>query len=144
MSRHLVDDVTVGWNELGTDLLDDAPPALVHTLTGGERWPSRTLDHLVTPDGSPLVRMAVTDDTAGDMDVQWGYVLHPQGIEVISMAHTGTGPLVAWDTDPRTPFSDHPAHWPAITTHRTPTALRTPPRPTARAAPTGSRTALRR
>lgn len=25
MSRHLVDDVAIGWDELGTDLLDHAP-----------------------------------------------------------------------------------------------------------------------
>lgn len=31
MARHLIDDVTVGWDELGTDLLDGAPPALVTT-----------------------------------------------------------------------------------------------------------------
>ncbi|MBB4795281.1 hypothetical protein [Streptomyces nodosus] len=43
--------------QLGTDLLDDAPPALVAALTGGEHRPSRTLDHLITPDGSPPVRM---------------------------------------------------------------------------------------
>ncbi|MGW0613279.1 hypothetical protein [Streptomyces sp. NPDC002788] len=42
MSRHLIDDVAVGWDELGTDLLDDAPPALVTALTGGEHRLSRT------------------------------------------------------------------------------------------------------
>ncbi|MFJ5281646.1 MULTISPECIES: hypothetical protein [Streptomyces] len=90
--------------------------------------------------------MTVTDTTAGDLGMPWGYILHPQGIEVISMAHTGAGPLVAWDTDPSTPFSDHPAHWPAITTPRTPNTSRTarPPRPAAGAAPTGPRTAARR
>lgn len=115
-------------------------------LTGDEHWPSRTLDHLITPEGSPPVRMTVTGTTAGDLGMPWGYILHPQGIEVISMAHTGTGPLVAWDTDPSTPFSDHPAHWPAITTCRTPTTSRTthPPVPAAGAAATGPRTAARR
>ncbi|WP_447035846.1 hypothetical protein [Streptomyces sp. DSM 118878] len=142
MAQHLIDDIAVGWGELGTDLLDDAPPTLVAALTGGEHRPSRTLDHLITPDGAPPVRMTVTDTTAGDLGMPWGYVLHPQGIEVISMAHAGTGPLVAWDTDPSTPFSDHPAHWPAIATRRTPTT-RTP-LPAARAAPTGPRTAARR
>ncbi|MFI5852545.1 hypothetical protein [Streptomyces parvulus] len=72
MSRHLINDVTVGWDELGTDLLDNAPPALVHALTGGERSSSRTLDHLVTPDGSLLVRMSVTDENVDDMDMQVG------------------------------------------------------------------------
>ncbi|MFF8779518.1 hypothetical protein ACF07W_19825 [Streptomyces sp. NPDC015140] len=126
MSRHLIDDVTVGWDELGTDLLDDAPPALVQALTGGEQWPSRALDHLVTPDGSPLVRMAVTEENADDMDVQWGYVLHPHGIEVFNLLHADRGPVVDWSTDPSTAFSDHPAAWtPARTGPRS-----TPPRST--------------
>ncbi|WP_306521712.1 hypothetical protein [Streptomyces sp. ISL-12] len=81
MSRHLVDDVAVGWNELGTDLLDGAPPEIVTALTDGEQWPSTTLDHVLTVDGSPPVRMTVTEQTAVDQDVQWGYVLHSQGIE---------------------------------------------------------------
>ncbi|MEU0680691.1 MULTISPECIES: hypothetical protein [Streptomyces] len=90
--------------------------------------------------------MTVTDTTAGDLGMPWGYILYPHGIEVISMAHAGTGPLVAWDTDPSIPFSDHPAHWPAITTRRTPTASRATrtPLPAAAAAPTGPRTAARR
>ncbi|MGW2137683.1 hypothetical protein ACWCW2_16940 [Streptomyces sp. NPDC001773] len=111
MCRHLIDDVAVGWDELGTDLLDDAPPALVNALTGGEHWPSRTLDHLVTPDGSPPVRMSVTDTTADEQDMQWGHVLHKEGIEVISLLHEDLGPVVDWATDPRTVFNDHPAAW---------------------------------
>ncbi|MFF8732015.1 hypothetical protein ACF073_36915 [Streptomyces sp. NPDC015171] len=111
MSRHLIDDVAVGWDELGTDLLDGAPPALVAALTGGEQWPSRTLDHLITPDGSPPVRMSVTDETAAEQDMQWGYVLHKHGIEVISLLPEDTGPVVDWATDPRTAFNDHPAAW---------------------------------
>ncbi|MEU6904299.1 hypothetical protein ABZ935_02900 [Streptomyces coeruleorubidus] len=89
MSRHLIDDVAVGWDELGTDLLDDAPPALVTALTGGEHWPSRTLDHLITPDGSPPVRMSVTDTTADEQDMQWGYVLHKEGcLRTTVVSHT--------------------------------------------------------
>ncbi|MGQ4435337.1 hypothetical protein ACN6K3_008461 [Streptomyces sp. SAS_260] len=111
MRRALIDDVAVGWDELGTDLLDDAPPPLVAALTGGENWPSRTLDHLITPDGSPPVRMTVTEETADEQDMQWGYVLRQEGIEVISLLHEDIGPLVHWATNPRTVFSDHPAHW---------------------------------
>ncbi|MFF8925818.1 hypothetical protein ACF1AO_00975 [Streptomyces longwoodensis] len=111
MCRHLIDDVAVGWEELGTDLLDDAPPALVAALTGGERWPSRTLDHLVTPDGSPPVRMSVTDETADAQDMEWGYVLHKEGVEVVSLLHEDTGPIVSWSIDPRTAFNDHPTAW---------------------------------
>lgn len=118
MSRHLIDDVAVGWDELGTDLLDGAPPTLVAELTGGEHCPSRTLDHLITPDGSPPVRMTVTDETADAQDIQWGYVLHQQGIEVISLLHEDIGPLVDWDIDPRTAFNDHPAAWSSLDPRR--------------------------
>ncbi|MFK0156526.1 hypothetical protein ACIQVK_31195 [Streptomyces sp. NPDC090493] len=123
MTRHLIDDVAVGWDELGTDLLDDAPPALVNALTGGEHWPSRTLDHLLTPDGSPPVRMSVTDTTAGQQDMQWGYVLHKEGVEVISLLHEDIGPLVSWSTDPRTAFNNHPAAWSSL---GSPPSIRTP------------------
>ncbi|MFE3645899.1 hypothetical protein ACFXOM_33830 [Streptomyces sp. NPDC059169] len=113
MARHLVDGVAVGWDELGTDLLDGTPPQIVAALTGGEHWPSSTLDHLVSPDGSPPVRMTVTEKTAADQNLHWGYVLRPHGIEVISVLHAEAGPVVAWNTDPRLGFSNHPAHWPA-------------------------------
>ncbi|OYP14871.1 hypothetical protein CFC35_10440 [Streptomyces sp. FBKL.4005] len=146
MAQHLVDGVAVGWDELGTDLLAGAPPQLVTALTGGEQWPSRTLDHLIAPDGSPPVRMTVTEQTAADQDVQWGYVLRSEGIEVISVAHADAGPIIGWDTDPRTRFSDHPAHWPAPTppplATSTPTAR--PPQTARAAALPRPRTAARR
>lgn len=132
MSRHLIDDIAVGWDELGTDLLDAAPPALVTALTGGEQWPSRTLDHLITPDGSPPVRMTVTADTADAQDLQWGYILRPQGIEVISVPYATAGHIVGWDSDPLVWFSDHPGHWPApapapaVATYQTATPVRAP------------------
>ncbi|MFJ2739664.1 hypothetical protein ACIO3O_08345 [Streptomyces sp. NPDC087440] len=139
MTRHLVDDVSVGWDELGTDLLDDAPPALVAALTGGEQWPSRSLDHLKTLDGSPPVRMVVNDATAVAQDMKWGYVLHPHGIETISVDYADRGPVVSWRTAPHTVFSDHPALWaspqfaPVVTSRRT-----TPPSTTPAAAPTAT------
>lgn len=111
MARHLVDDVIVGWEELGSDLLDGTPPAIVAFLTGGEQWCSRTLDHLTTPDGSPPERMTVTADSATHQDLQWGYVLQPHGIEVINLAYDVDGPIVGWDTDPRTKFSNNTAYW---------------------------------
>lgn len=115
MSRLLIDDVAVGWDELGTDLLDDARPALVNALTGGEHWTSRTLDHLITPDGSPPVRISVTDTTADEEDMQWGYVLRQEDIEVISLLHEDIGPVVSWSTASRTVFNDHPAAGPPLT-----------------------------
>ena len=124
MSAHLVDNVAVGWEELGTDILDRAPHAFVAALTGGEHRPSHTLDNLITPDGSPPVRMTVTDATADEQDMQWGYVLHPQGIEVISLLHEDAGPVVDWNTDPRTVFSDSPAHWSSTAPAPVPTPVR--------------------
>ncbi|MEV7242811.1 hypothetical protein AB0N92_16390 [Streptomyces sp. NPDC093248] len=134
MCRHLIDDVAVGWDELGTDLLDNAPPALVAALTGGEQWPSRTLDHLITPDGSLPVRMSVTDETADKQDMQWGYVLHKEGVEVISLLNEDIGPVVSWDTDPRTVFNDHPAAWSSLDPAPTIQASRSTPPPSAPAA----------
>nr|WP_239070678.1 hypothetical protein [Streptomyces sp. SID13666] len=146
MSRHLIDDVAVGWDELGTDLLDGAPPALITALTGGEQWPSRTLDHLITPDGSPPVRMTVTEDTADEQDMQWGYLLHRHGIEVINILSSKAGPVVGWDTDPCLAFSDHPGHWPPPAT--TPITESAPALRPARSAPAPApaqpRTAARR
>ncbi|MEU9246581.1 hypothetical protein [Streptomyces sp. NPDC048385] len=134
MSRHLVDDASVGWEELGTDLLNGAPYAIVSILTGGQKWPSRTLDHLTTADGAPPVRMTVTDATADEQDMQWGYVLYPEGIEVISFLHEDIGPTVDWDTDPLTGFSDNPALWAAnapapVVRHPYVTVPRTTPAP---------------
>ncbi|MFF0740590.1 hypothetical protein ACFYVL_09325 [Streptomyces sp. NPDC004111] len=110
MSRHLIDKVAVGWQTLGTDLLDGAPPALLIALTGGEQWASRTLDHLVQPDGSPPRRMTVDQESVITSDFQWGYILRPNGIEVRNVFHEEPGPVVAWSADPRTVCA---APWPA-------------------------------
>ncbi|MER5813809.1 hypothetical protein [Streptomyces californicus] len=117
MARHLVDGTTIGWGELGTDLLDGAPCELVIALTDGDQWPSTTLDHLVTPDGSPPVRMNVTERTASDQDLDWGYILRPNGIEVINPRYTAAGPTVSWDADPRCDFTN-PATWPLAAERR--------------------------
>ncbi|WP_405734888.1 hypothetical protein OG607_41340 [Streptomyces sp. NBC_01537] len=77
MTRHLVDDVPVGWSTLGTDLLDSAPEPLREELSGGEQYPSRALDDIVTAMGSSPPRMTVTDTSTSGLD--WGYVLHPHG-----------------------------------------------------------------
>ena len=41
MTRHLIDGVAIGWDQLGTDLLDGAPPAIITALTDGAQWSSR-------------------------------------------------------------------------------------------------------
>ncbi|WTB59919.1 hypothetical protein OIC43_09465 [Streptomyces sp. NBC_00825] len=110
MTQHLVDDVAVGWEELGSDLLDGALPETVTALTWGDRWPSRTMDTLMTLDGSPPTRMTVTETTAADQDMAWGYVLRPQGLEVIPVQYAPSGTVFNWDSDPCTDFSD-PTAW---------------------------------
>ncbi|CAL9364844.1 hypothetical protein SUDANB105_00742 [Streptomyces sp. enrichment culture] len=131
MTRHLVDGVAVAWDELGTDLLEGAPPEIITALTGGEQWPSSTLDHLVTPDGSPPTRMSVTETTAAEQDLQWGYVLHPAGIEVINAFQAKAGPTVAWPAPAK------------ITAPISAPTARTPRSAPARSTPPGARAARR-
>ncbi|MEU2131773.1 hypothetical protein [Streptomyces sp. NPDC018352] len=131
MTRHLVDDVAIAWEELGTDLLDGAPPETIAVLTGGDQWSSRTMDDLITPDGSPPTRMTVTETTAAAQDVEWGYVLHQQGIEVIPAQYTVSGPVISWDTDPRSDFSA-PAFWATATPAQPRATPATAPAPAAR------------
>ncbi|MEW2550369.1 hypothetical protein AB0957_01280 [Streptomyces zhihengii] len=140
MTRHLVNDVAIGWEELGSDLLDGAPPTIVAALTGGDPWPSRTLDNLITPDGSPPARIAVTETTVGGTDVEWGYILRPSGIEVFPTMYAAFGPVVDWDADPLTDFGD-PASWPTVTPPRSAAPSADSPVP---ATPGASRTAVRR
>ncbi len=109
MSIHLIDQVNIAWDELGNDLLDGTPMSLLKQLTGRERWPSREMDDIITSDGSPPERQVITEGNSGDL--AWGYVLHPVGIEVISLYAADRGPIVDWNTDPRTRFSDHPYLW---------------------------------
>ncbi|MGW1817007.1 hypothetical protein ACWCQM_25980 [Streptomyces sp. NPDC002125] len=58
--------------------------------------------------------MTVTDQTADAQDMDWGYVLHRQGIEVISLLHESIGPVVDWSTHPHTPFNDHHGAWSSL------------------------------
>ncbi|GAA2254823.1 hypothetical protein GCM10010232_50050 [Streptomyces amakusaensis] len=109
MTRHLIDDVPVGWSTLGTDLLDGAPEQIRTALTLHGEYPSSGLDDLITLDGSPPERMTVTPETTEGLD--WGYILRPEGIEVISLREYTRGPLVGWDTDPLSRISDAPARW---------------------------------
>lgn len=112
MARHLIDDVPVsayGWEELGTDLLHGAPEELRQALTGGDEYPSRTLDDVFDMNGVRATRRLVTPSANRGLD--WGYVLRPRGIEVISPRTADHGPIVDWHTDPRTPFSDVHQQW---------------------------------
>lgn len=143
MSVHLIDQVAIAWEELGTDLLDGAPEPLVRKLTGGGRWPSREMDNLITPDGSPPQREVITE--ANSTAIFWGYVLHPEGIEVISLDVADRGPVVDWNTDPRTRFSDTRYLWlpghpvPATRPLRTTRAPAVAPKPTSAAAKPAAR-----
>ncbi|MFE4664542.1 hypothetical protein ACFRI7_11750 [Streptomyces sp. NPDC056716] len=109
MTRHLVSTVPIGWDTLGTDLLDRTPDNLRAALTAGIEYPSTDLDDLITPDGSPPPRIAVTSGES--LGATWGYVLHPEGIEVIAATEHNRGPLVGWDTHPLSRISDSPARW---------------------------------
>lgn len=112
MARHLIDDLPGSardWGNLGTDLLHGAPEELRHTLTGGHEYPSRTLANLTDMSGAPAARRLITQSTSGGLD--WGYVLHPHGIEVISLPDADRGPIVEWHTDPATPFSNNGQRW---------------------------------
>ncbi|AKH83926.1 hypothetical protein AA958_18945 [Streptomyces sp. CNQ-509] len=114
LAGYLIDDLpdsAYGWVELGAGLLRGAPEELRHALTGGVEYPSRTLDNVIDTGGAPAAGRLVTPSTTGGLD--WGYVLHPHGIEVINL-HTEDrhrGPIVDWRTDPRTAFSDFHRLW---------------------------------
>ncbi|WP_349239286.1 hypothetical protein [Streptomyces sp. CC224B] len=82
------------------------------------------MDAVITSDGSSPEREVITE--ANSSPVSWRYVLHPVGIEVISLYAANRGPIVDWDTDPRARFSDHPHLW----LPGQPVPATRPPRPT--------------
>ncbi|WP_395297312.1 hypothetical protein ACF9IK_30665 [Kitasatospora hibisci] len=110
MAGHLIDAPVIGWSVLGNDLLDGAPERLRTALAAWDD-PSKQLDArgIITPDGSPPAKDIVTHDDTGWLD--WGYVLHPHGIEVINLYAYERGPVVPWDTDPGSRFSDEAHLW---------------------------------
>ncbi|MEU9068995.1 hypothetical protein AB0D60_19175 [Streptomyces sp. NPDC048306] len=139
MARHLIDDVEHGWDELGTDLLDGAPEALRRSLAGGDEWPSRQMtDVIVIGADDTAERLLVTQD--GTDELEWAYVLHPHGIEVIALQAYDRGPVVAWDTDPRSRINANPDAWPpdsrppviSFRTARRPSTAASPATPTPR------------
>jgi hypothetical protein len=130
LARYLIDVAPEGWSFLGTDLLVSAPGLLRDTLPRGHHEPGRRY-----PERSPGERLVFTERTASRLD--WGYVLHPQGIEVISAPGAARGPIVAWGTDPRARFRDTASLWkpdgqipaatPPQTTPHTATSAQQPP-----------------
>ncbi|MDV9194395.1 hypothetical protein [Streptomyces sp. Wh19] len=104
---------------------------MITALTWGDRWPSRTMDNLMTLDGSPPIRMTVTETTAADQDMAWGYVLRPQGLEVIPVPYAPSGTVFNWDSDPRTDFSD-PTAWNTVAFAQPSTPTTAPAAPNAR------------
>ncbi|GAA2442517.1 hypothetical protein GCM10010433_49590 [Streptomyces pulveraceus] len=54
--------------------------------------------------------MTVTETTAAEQYMAWGYVLRPQGLEVIPVPYTPSGTVFNWGSGPCTDFSD-PAAW---------------------------------
>ncbi|MEV7888454.1 hypothetical protein ACWD3I_29695 [Streptomyces sp. NPDC002817] len=109
MARHLIDEIHHGWDELGTDLLDGTPAPVRLSLTGGQEYPSRQLANMYSTAGAPAERELITQDGTDDLD--WAYVLHPHGIEVIVLGAYDRGPVVAWDTDPRSVIRADPGAW---------------------------------
>ncbi|MFI1890232.1 hypothetical protein [Streptomyces jumonjinensis] len=139
MTRHLVDDVPVGWSNLGTDLLDGAPDQARTALARHGEFPSSGLADLITPDGSPPERMTVAPETTGGLN--WGYILRPEGIEVIALREYTRGPLVGWDADPLSRISGTPTRWvpgrpaPVVTPRPAPRLTTTAPAATADSVP---------
>lgn len=106
MARYLIDDAPEGWSYLGTDLLDQAPDVLRDHLAAGRDDPGKRY-----PAHSPDAPLIYTERTASRLN--WGYVLHPAGIEVISAPGADRGPVVDWNTDPRVRLRDTPSLWKA-------------------------------
>ncbi|MCY0928216.1 hypothetical protein OTB20_18845 [Streptomyces sp. H27-H1] len=138
LAAHLIDSPAVGWNSLGDDLLDGTPEDIRQNLVGqhGSR-PSSAIDDMFTPDGSPAERMTCDESASGQGWLEWAYVLHPHGIEVLPLSESDSGSVVAWDQDPTTPYSDAVRAWlpgrrtPPATTVRKPAPLSKPSAKTA-------------
>ncbi|MGQ4383575.1 hypothetical protein [Streptomyces sp. SAS_270] len=67
------------------------------------------MTNVINADGSPAERELITQD--GTDELEWAYVLHPHGIEVIALHAYDRGPVVAWDTDPRSRVTANPSAW---------------------------------
>jgi hypothetical protein len=111
MAQHLIDTVAVGWENLGADLLDGVPEPLHAELAKATTAASRSLDNDVTPSDRPASRMTVDETSARKSWLEWAYVLHPHGLEVIDLIEHIRGPVVDWTTDPRTRFNNNRRLW---------------------------------
>ncbi|MFI6012523.1 hypothetical protein ACIBAG_27510 [Streptomyces sp. NPDC051243] len=133
LTEYLIDRVPIGWSSLGADLLDGVPATLLDELPTARTLPGRQYDDNRAP-GAPLLR--VTDAATDGLDR--GYVLHPdRGIEVIPLREEDIGPVVPWDTNPRSRFSDHQFLWASnrpVPVTRPPRALPHPATPATAAA----------
>ncbi|MGW6577631.1 hypothetical protein ACWGAN_36430 [Streptomyces sp. NPDC054945] len=111
LRRRLIDGPH-DWKQLGMDLLDGAPDNVRERLDPhGDRGPSAPFDNVFNVDGTPAKPIPVTDANADAMGLEWGYVLHDHGIEVIALTWYDIGPIVPWDTDPLSRISGTPSLW---------------------------------
>ncbi|MEU9939081.1 hypothetical protein [Streptomyces lavendulae] len=109
MRQHLV-DAPHDWKGLGMDLLQGAPDhVLDHFGPDGSRFASAYLDNVVNIDGTPAEPIPITEDNSEGLE--WGYVLHDQGTEVIALTWYNRGPTVSWGTDPLARVSGTPSLW---------------------------------
>ncbi|MEV4943604.1 hypothetical protein [Streptomyces zaomyceticus] len=110
LRRHLV-DAPHDWSGLGMDLLEGAPEHVLNQIDPhAERFPSRPLDDIVTLSGEPAEPITITQANAGGLE--WGYVLHDHGIEVIALTWDDRGgPIVSWDRSPLARFQGTPSLW---------------------------------
>ncbi|MFG2996579.1 hypothetical protein [Streptomyces sp. NPDC048340] len=111
MAHYLVDSPAISWDYLGSDLLEGAPEPVQQRLGTNGYDACRPTTNMVTIDGSPVQRMTFTEVSARESWLSWAYVLHPQGAEVVSLQNGPSGLVVAWDTDPLTPFTDDAERW---------------------------------
>ncbi|KUH38570.1 MULTISPECIES: hypothetical protein [Streptomyces] len=110
LRRHLL-DAPHDWQGLGVDLLEGAPDHVLKQLDPhAERFPSMPLTDVFTPSGEPAEPIPITERSTGG-DLEWGYILHDQGIEVIALPWYDRGPLVSWSTSPLARIHSAPLLW---------------------------------
>ncbi len=126
-TRYLIDNAPIGWSTLGADLLVGTPEALRTELVGPNQRPGRQFDDLRDSAGT-IERQVITEATFENYGLEWAYVLHPSGIQVTAVGSYKSGPVVGWNTDPRSRIIDYPQLWtpdgpPPVTAQPRPTSL---------------------